>query len=82
MRGRIIVEQALGLGRVQIQPHTRDPFSQLVEHTFVEVRIHRLPWRNKLSRDHAARIKKRDQATAVFVVSETPGPFIPHYVVW
>ncbi len=59
MRGRIIVQQESGLGHVQIRPHMRDPFQQLVEHTFVEVRVHRLPQRNKLSINHAVQIKKR-----------------------
>ncbi len=35
MKGRIIVQQAPGLGRVQIQPHAHDPFQQLVKHTSV-----------------------------------------------
>ncbi len=61
MRGGIIMQQAPGLGRVQIRPHMHNTFQQLVEHTFVEVRIHRLPWRNKLSVDHATQIKKCDQ---------------------
>ncbi len=58
MRGRIIVQQAPGLGRMQIRPHVRDPFQQLVEHTFVEVRVHHLPRKNELTMDHAAQIKK------------------------
>ncbi len=61
MRGHIIVQQTSGLGCLQIRPHVRDLFQQLVEHTFVEVRVHRLPRRNKLSMDHAVRIKKCDQ---------------------
>ncbi len=61
MRGRIIVQQAPGLGCVRIRSHARDPFQQLVKHMFVEVRIHRLPRRNELSMDHAAWIKKHDQ---------------------
>ncbi len=61
MRGCIIMQQAPCLGPMQIRPHAHDLFQQLIEHTFVEVRIHRLPQRNKLSMDHAARIKKHDQ---------------------
>ncbi len=61
MWGRIIVQQAPDLGHVQIQPHVRNPFQQLVEHMFVEVHVHCLPQRNKLSMDHAAQIKKHDQ---------------------
>ncbi len=61
MRGRIIGHQPPGLGRLQIWSHTGDPFQQLAEHTFVEVRVHCLPRRNELSMDHATRIKKREQ---------------------
>ncbi len=61
MRGRIILQQAPGLERVQIRPHVRDLFQQLVEHTFVGVCVHRLPRRNKLNMDHAALIKNRNQ---------------------
>ncbi len=61
MQGLIIVQQAPDLGRVQIQSNARDPFQQLVKHTLVEVRIHNLSRRTKLSMDHVAQIKKRDQ---------------------
>ncbi len=61
MRERIIVQQALDLGHVQIRPHARKLFQQLVKHTFVEVCVHRLPQKHKLSIDYAARIKKHDQ---------------------
>ncbi len=87
MRGRIIEQQAPGLERMQIQPYTRDPFQQLVEHTFVEVCIHCLPRRNKLSESCCANQKTQSTSssraifvTAVFMVSETPGPSIPHSV--
>ncbi len=49
------------LTTLPIWPHVYNPFQQLVEHTFVEIRIHRLPRRNKLSMDHAAWIIKHDQ---------------------
>ncbi len=88
MRGRIIMQQAPGLEHVQIWPHARDTFQQLVEHTFVEVPIHHLPQRNKLSMNHPAHSKtaiisssRAIFATAVFVISETLGPSIPHSVV-
>ncbi len=63
---RALCEVALSCNRHQAldackSNHMCDLFQQLVEHTFVEVRIYHLPWRNKLSMDHATRIKKCDQ---------------------
>ncbi len=54
MQGRIIIQQVPGLECEQIWLHPRDPFQQLVEHTFVEVRVHHLPQRKELSMNHAA----------------------------
>ncbi len=86
MQGCTIVQQAPDFGCVQIQPHVCDPFQQLVEHTFVEVCVDH----EEQTQYGACHTNQKTQstssshtifATAVFVVSETPGPSIPHSVV-